>query len=86
MAKYKITVKRSAAKELEGIPKKDLRKVVKRIQSLAQKPRPHQAQKLSRQQQYRIRQGDYRIIYSIDDKNLIMDIVKIGHRRDIYRL
>ena len=86
MAKYKITVKRSAAKELEGIPKKDLRKVVKRIKSLAQEPRPHQVQKLSHKQQYRIRQGDYRIIYSIDDEALIIDIVKIGHRRDIYRL
>ena len=86
MAKYKITVKKSAAKELESIPKKDLRKVVRRIKSLGQEPRPHQVQKLSHKEQYRVRQGDYRIIYSIDDKNLIIDIVKIGHRREIYRL
>ncbi|GAI53661.1 unnamed protein product [marine sediment metagenome] len=86
MAKYKITVKKSAAKELEDIPKKDLQKIIKRIQSLAQNPRPHRAQKLSGQQHFRVRQGDYRIIYSIDDKDLVVDIVKIGHRREIYRL
>ena len=85
MAKYKITIKKSAAKELEDIPKKDLQKIIKRIQSLAQNPRPQGAQKLSGQQHFRVRQGDYRIIYSIDDKDLVVDIVKIGHRREIYR-
>lgn len=85
MAEYKITIKKSAAKELEGIPQKDLRKIVKRIRSLAKDPRPHDSQKLSGQEQYRIRQGDYRIIYSIEDTDLLIDIVKIGHRREIYR-
>jgi len=84
VAKYKITIKKSAAKELQNIPKKDLRKIVKRIQSLALNPRPTGSQKLSARQQYRIRQGDYRIVYSIDDKELLVDIVKIGHRREIY--
>ena len=86
MAKYKITIKKSAAKELEDIPKKDLRKIVKRIQSLAQNPRPPGSQKLSGKGRYRVRQGDYRIVYSTKDKNSIIDIVKIGHRREIYRL
>jgi len=86
MARYKITIKKSAAKELEDIHKKDLRKIVKRIQALAQNPRPPGSQKLSIREQYRIRQGDYRIIYSIDDENRIVDIFKIGHRREIYRL
>ena len=86
MAKYKITVKKSAAKELGDIPKKDLQKIVKRIQSLAQNPRPVGSQKLSAQSRFRVRQGDYRIVYSIDDKDSIIDIVKIGHRREIYRL
>lgn len=86
MAKYKITVKKSAAKELEDIPKKDLQKIIKRIQSLAQNPRPQGAQKIPGQQHFRVRQGDYRIIYSIDDKALVVDIVKVGHRREIYRL
>ena len=86
MAKYKITVKKSAAKELEEIPGKELRKIVRRIQSLVKNPRPHGSQKLSARQCYRVRQGDYRIVYSIDDKDSVIDIVKIGHRREIYRL
>ncbi len=85
MAKYKISIKSTAAKELEDIPKKELRKIIKRIQSLAENPRTHGAQKLSGQEQYRVRQGDYRIVYSIKDKDSIIDIVKIGHRREIYR-
>ena len=85
MVKYRITIKKSAVKELEDIPKKDLPKIVKRIQSLAQNPRPDGSQKLSNKEQYRVRQGDYRIVYSIEDKESLIDIVKIGHRREIYR-
>ena len=86
MAKYRITIRKSAAKELERIPRKDLQRIVRRIQSLSSDPRPYGSQKLSYKEQYRIRQGDYRIVYSVDDKNLLVDIVKIGHRREIYRL
>lgn len=86
MAKYKITIKKSAAKELQDILKKDLRRIVKRIQSLARNPKPQDCQKLSGQSRFHIRQGDYRIVYSIEDKDYIVDIVKIGHRREIYRL
>jgi len=85
VAKYKITIKKSAAKELQDIPRKDLQKIVNRIKTLALNPRPIGSQKLSARQQYRIRQDDYRIVYSIDDKELLVDIVKIGHRREIYR-
>jgi mRNA interferase RelE/StbE len=84
VAKYSLTIKKSAAKELQNIPKKDLLKIIKRIQSLAENPRAAGSQKLSARQQYRVRQGDYRIIYSIDDKELLVDIVKIGHRREVY--
>jgi len=73
VAKYRITIKKSAAE------------VVKRIQLLAEDPRPAGSQKLSAREQYRLRQGDYRIVYSVDDKDWLVDIVKIGHRRDIYR-
>lgn len=86
MARYRITIKKSAAKELEDIPRKDLAKIVKRIQSLARNPRPRGSQKLSGQNRLRIRQGDYRMVYSVDDKDCVVDIVKIGHRREIYRL
>ena len=85
MAKYNLTIKKSAAKELQDIPKKDLLRIIKHIQSLAENPRPAGSQKLSSREQYRVRQGDYRIIYSIDDGQLVVDVVKIGHRREVYR-
>lgn len=85
MAKYKIFIKKSAANELENIPKKDLQKIVKRIQSLAENPRPRGSTKLSAKERYRIRQSNYRIVYSIKDKELAVQIFKIGHRREIYR-
>ncbi len=85
MEKYKIAVKKSAERELEDIPKKELRKIVKKLQSLTNNPRPQKSQKLSHKEQYRIRQGDYRIIYSVQDKESTVHIVKIGHRREIYR-
>jgi len=84
MAKYKIFIKKSAANELENIAKKDLKHIVKRIQSLTENPRPRGSQKLSAQERYRIRQGNYRIVNSIQDKKLAVQIFKIGHRREIY--
>ncbi len=85
MAKYKIFIKKSAANEQENISRKDLKHIVKRIQSLAENPRPRGSQKLSAQERYRIRQGNYRIVYSIKDKELAAQIFKIGHRREINR-
>ena len=86
MAKYKIFVKKSAVKELGDIPKKELQKIIKKIQTLSSNPRPQGTQKLSHKEQYRIRQGDYRIIYSIQDDDLTVRIIKVGHRKEIYRL
>jgi len=85
MAKYKILIKESAIKELESIPKKSLKQIIKRIQSLADNPWPKGSQKLSAQERYRIRQGDYRIIYSIQDDQTTVHVYKIGHRREIDR-
>jgi mRNA interferase RelE/StbE len=85
MAKYKMFIKKSAANELENIPKKDLKKIVKSIQSLAENPRPRGSKKISAQERYRIRQGNYRIVYSIQDEELAVQIFKIGHRQEIYR-
>jgi mRNA interferase RelE/StbE len=85
MEKYKILIRKSAINELKNIPKKEIKKVIKRIQSLAQNPRPHGSQKLSAQERYRIRQGNYRIIYSVHNEELTVHVVKIGHRREIYR-
>ncbi|MFH1370772.1 MAG: type II toxin-antitoxin system RelE/ParE family toxin [Planctomycetota bacterium] len=85
MASYKIIFKKSAVKELSDIPKKDLSRIIKRIQSLADNPRPAGSEKLAAQECYRIRQGNYRAIYIIDDVNLTIDIFKIGHRCEVYR-
>jgi len=85
VANYKIVIKPSAVKELEKLSKKDLRKVTARIQALAQDPRPLGCQKLSGQERYRIRQGNYRIVYEIADEIKIVRVVKVGHRREVYR-
>lgn len=85
MAAYSILIKPSARKEPEAIPKRDLVRVVEKISSLADDPRPLGSEKLSAQERYRIRQGNYRIIYSIQDLELTVWVVKVGHRRDVYR-
>lgn len=85
MASYSLEIKRSAAKELAQLPPKDRGRVIARIQALAEDPRPVGAEKLSGQERYRVRQGDYRILYEIEDAVLRIMVVKIGHRRDIYR-
>jgi mRNA interferase RelE/StbE len=85
MAEYRIFLRRSVTKDLENIPKKDLKHIVSRIQSLAHDPRPPGCEKLSGQERYRIRQGRYRIVYSIQDDELTVWVVKVGHRREVYR-
>lgn len=85
MANYELLIKRSATKELEALPLKDRRRIVTRIQTLAEDPRPTAAEKLSGDEKYRIRQGDYRVLYQIDDEGKTVTVVRIGHRRDVYR-
>ena len=86
MAKYEVFIKPSAAKELERVgTKKDRRRLVGRIQELAENPRPPGFQKLSGLEKYRIRCGNYRIVYSISDIERVVHVVKIGHRREVYR-
>jgi len=85
VAKYRILIKRSATKEIEAIPKKDRLRIVKRILALGDTRRPADCEKLSSQEKYRIRQGQYRMVFSIDDDDLSVLIVKVGHRREVYR-
>jgi mRNA interferase RelE/StbE len=85
MEKYKIEFKKSAVKELNVSPQKYLTKILSRIKSLSLNPRPQDAIKLTNREDYRIRVGNYRIIYSINDTILIIIIIKIGHRKEIYR-
>lgn len=86
MANYSIEIKRSAAKELAELPKQHRLRVIARIENLAHDPRPSGSEKLSGQERYRVRQGDYRILYEIHDHELVVRVVRIGHRREVYRL
>ena len=85
MGSYNLITKKSAERELRAIPKQDMRRVVARIQGLAQRPRPSGCERLSEHERYRVRQGDDRIIYAVDDESRTVEIVKIGHRREVYR-
>ena len=86
MAKYRLSIKPSARKELVAVAtKKDRQRIVRLIQSLAEEPRPPGCQKLSGYDRYRVRQGNYRILYQIQDNELIIVVVRIGPRREIYR-
>lgn len=85
MASYKLLIKPSAAKELEGLPRKDRRRIVAKLEGLVGNPRPAGSEKLSGEEKYRLRQGDYRVLYSIQDASATVTIVKIGHRREVYR-
>lgn len=86
MARYRLLIKPSAVKEIEAIPlKRDRRRVVERISKLAEDPRPSGSEKISGQDKYRVRQGRYRILYAIEDQDLLVQVVKVGHRKDVYR-
>jgi mRNA interferase RelE/StbE len=85
MASYEVVFKASVAKDLRRIPSKDLRRILDRIEALADNPRPEGCVKLSALERYRIRQGVYRIVYEISDTELIVHVVKVAHRREIYQ-
>ena len=87
MAEYKILLKSSAAKEIEAVgSKEDRRRIVERIAGLAVNPRSQKTEKLAGyDDRYRIRQGQYRIVYFIDDSRREVTIFKVGHRKDVYR-
>ena len=85
MAKYELEVRPSVWKDVGGVPKSHLNKILKKIEALPDNPRPPGCLKLSGQEYYRIRQGDYRIIYEIHDDRLVVTIVRVRNRRDAYR-
>jgi len=84
MANYKLVIKQSVAKDLRPIPNKDVQRIIKRIDQLAYDPRPSDCKKLTGEEKYRIRQGSYRILYTIEDDIVTVTVVKVGHRRDVY--
>ena len=85
MGKYRVELKKSVQKDFDSIPKKDLQRIISAIEALADDPRRPQSKKLSGREQYRLRQGNYRILYSIQDDLLIVFVVAVGHRKEIYR-
>ena len=85
MGKYRIEIKRSAVKEIKKFPSKEIKKILLAIESLSRNPRPHHCEKLSDQERYRVRCGSYRIVYTVEDDILIVYVVKIGHRKEVYR-
>ena len=84
MASYRVEFRRSVEKELRALPQKDQIRVLQRIALLADEPRPAGCKKLSGQERYRLRQGNYRILYEIVNERLIVTVVRVGHRRDVY--
>ena len=85
MAPYELRFKPSVAKDLRGIPQADARRILARIEALREDPRPTGCEKLSVQERHRLRQGNYRILYAVLDAEVVVAIVKIGHRREVYR-
>lgn len=85
MGSYRLLIKPSAVREIEGLPKADRQRVAKRIQGLGSDPRPPGCEKLSGRELYRARQGSYRIVYEIVEREVVVTVVKVGHRRDVCR-
>jgi mRNA interferase RelE/StbE len=85
MARYELRFRSGVAKDLRGIPRADVARIIARIESLREEPRPPGCERLSAQERYRVRQGSYRILYSINDPERFVDVVKVGHRREVYR-
>jgi mRNA interferase RelE/StbE len=87
VASYRVLIKASAAKEIEAVdPKKDRQRIVAAIRSLADNPRPPGCEKLAGEDdRYRIRVGRYRLIYLVGDGELVVVVVRVGHRKDVYR-
>ena len=82
---YSLRMKRSAERELRRFPSRDVERIARVIGALSENPRPPGCQKLATEDGYRVRQGDYRIVYTVDDDERVVVIYKIGHRRDVYR-
>ena len=85
MARFELRFKPSIAKDLRGLPKTEVRRLLKRIEALGDDPRPAGCEKLTSRDLYRIRQGVYRVVYSVNDAAVVVEVIKVGHRREVYR-
>jgi len=85
MARFELRFKTSVSKDLRGVPATDIHRILERIEALRDDPRPPGCQKLGGAELYRVRQGVYRIVYSIDDDRIVVEVIRIGHRREVYQ-
>lgn len=85
MARYELRFRASVTKDLRGIPRVDVERILSRIDALRDDPRPPACEKLAAQERYRIRQGNYRLVYGVEDAALIVEVITVGHRREIHR-
>ena len=85
MAKYEVRFRKSVGKDLAPLPKRDVQRIIAAIHALADNPRPPQSRKLSGAEKYRLRCGVYRVLYEIHDNVLVVCVVKVAHRKDVYR-
>jgi len=85
MASYRLVFKKSVSKDLRPVPNKDVARILQRMEALKENPRPVGSEKLSGQERYRIRLGVYRIIYEVVDQFLVVTVVKVGHRKQVYK-
>ena len=84
MAKYKVIFKQSVRKDLRSIPNIDIKRILQKIEQIAEQPRGPGSVKLKDSNYYRVRQGQYRIVYEIRDQELIITVIKVGHRSSVY--
>lgn len=85
MARYELLVRPSVAKDLRGIPQADVKRILKRFEALRDDPRAPGCEKLSGAELYRVRQGVYRIVYEIQDERIVVEVIRVGHRGEVYR-
>ncbi len=85
MASYSVLVKRSVYKTLAALPKTDVKRLTDAMIRLADDPHPPQSKRLTNDERYRLRVGDYRILYTVENAVLVVTVVKVGRRRDVYR-
>ena len=85
MPPHELRFKPSVARDLRGIPAADVQRILARIETLRDDPRPPGSEKLAAQERYRLRQRDYRILYTVMEAEAVIEVVKVGHRRDVYR-
>lgn len=84
-ARYEVWIKKSAEKEIRAVAHPHRRRLIERIQALAENPRPTGSVKLTGRDAWRLRVGVYRVVYTVEDSRLVVEVVKVGHRRDVYR-